>query len=43
MVLSRKALNLYTGGLIATFLHTRSVNILRRLGIAVKRKTSENH
>ncbi|WP_301701025.1 hypothetical protein [uncultured Muribaculum sp.] len=27
---------------IATFLHTRSFNILRRLGIGVKRKTSEN-
>lgn len=27
---------------IATFLHTRSFNILRRFGIAVKRKTSEN-
>jgi len=28
---------------IATFLHTRSFNILRRLGIVVKRKISENH
>jgi len=27
---------------IATFLHTRSFNILRRSGIGVKRKTSEN-
>lgn len=27
---------------IATFLHTRSFNILRRLGIGAKRKTSEN-
>lgn len=27
---------------IAPFLHTRSFNILRRLGIGVKRKTSEN-
>lgn len=31
------------GGIfIATFLHTRSFNILRRLGRGVKRKTSEN-
>ena len=28
--------------LIATFLHTRSFNILRRLEIGTKRKTSEN-
>lgn len=27
---------------IATFLHTRSFNILRRTGTRVKRKTSEN-
>lgn len=28
--------------IVATFLHTRSFNILRRLGSGVKRKSSEN-
>lgn len=32
----------YGGNFIATFLHTRSFNILRRTGTGVKRKTSEN-
>ena len=32
----------YGGNFIATFLHTRSFNILRRTGTRVKRKTSEN-
>lgn len=29
-------------GIVATFLHTRSFNILRRSGSGVKRKSSEN-
>lgn len=33
----------YGTNFVATFLHTRSFNILRRSGIGVKRKTSENH
>jgi hypothetical protein len=32
----------YGGNFIATFLHTRSFNILRRTGRGGKRKTSEN-
>ena len=32
----------YGTNFVATFLHTRSFNILRRLGSGVKRKSSEN-
>ena len=37
-----RAFGLSRGNFIATFLHTRSFNILRRTGSGVKRKTSEN-